>query len=146
VTAMFDGNDDTKGEYQRVEAVAGPLRRRRWSAAEKARIVGETLVPGVRLAEVARRWQVCSQQLYGWRRVISQEVTAEPAKTTGAATLGFVPIVRDMVPPAASSAASAASVIEIRLAGAVVRVVPGLNDAAQLTAVLRAVRASGSRP
>jgi hypothetical protein len=35
--------------------------------------------------------------------------------------------------------------IEIRLAGAVVRVVSGMDDAAQLTAVLRAVRASASR-
>jgi hypothetical protein len=35
--------------------------------------------------------------------------------------------------------------IEIRLAGAVVRVGSGMEDAAQLTAVLRAVRASASR-
>jgi hypothetical protein len=35
-------------------------------------------------------------------------------------------------------------VIEVRLAGAVVRVVSGLDDA-QLTAVLRAVRASALR-
>jgi hypothetical protein len=36
-------------------------------------------------------------------------------------------------------------VIEVRLAGAVVRVGSDLNDAAPLTAVLRAVRASASR-
>jgi hypothetical protein len=45
---------------------------------------------------------------------------------------------------AAAPAALATSVIEINLAGAVVRVVSGLDDA-QLTAVLRAVRASALR-
>ena len=37
------------------------------------------------------------------------------------------------------------AVIEVKLAGAVVRVSSGMDDAAQLTAVLRAVRASASR-
>jgi transposase len=143
---MFDGNDDAKGEYRTVEVQPGSLRRRRWSAEEKARIVEETLVPGARLSEVARRWQVCSQQIYGWRRAACQDVKVEPAKTTGSAALGFVPIVREVVPPAtAPRVANAAPVIEIKLAGAVVRVVSGMDDAAQLTVVLRAVRASGSR-
>jgi transposase len=62
---MFDGNnDDTKGEYQRIEVLAGAARRS-WSAQEKARIVEETLVPGARLSEVARRWQVRPQLIYG---------------------------------------------------------------------------------
>ena len=132
---MVDGNDDTKGEI-----VAGPVRRR-WSAQEKARIVEETLVPGARLSEVARRWQVCPQQIYCWRRAACQDV-----KATGSAPLGFVPIVSEVVPSApVVRAASAAPVIEIRLAGSVVRVVSGIDDASGLTAVLRAVRASGSR-
>jgi len=42
-------------------------------------------------------------------------------------------------------ATSAALGIEVKLAGAVVRVSSGMDDAAQLTAVLRAVRASASR-
>ncbi|MDT8333926.1 transposase [Roseomonas gilardii] len=33
-----------------------------------ARIVEEALVPGAVVAEVARRWQVCPQQVFGWRR------------------------------------------------------------------------------
>jgi transposase len=143
---MFDVDDDAKGEYRPVEVQPGSLLRRRWSAEEKARIVEETLVPGARLSEVARRWQVCSQQIYSWRRAVCQDVKAEPAKTTGSTALGFVPIIREVVPPAtAPRVASAAPVIEIKLAGAVVRVVPGMDDAAQLTVVLRAVRASGSR-
>ena len=52
---MFDVNDDAKGEFRRVEVLTGPARRRRWSAQEKARIVEETLAPGARVSEVARR-------------------------------------------------------------------------------------------
>src|SRR5215217_5532744 len=89
---MFDVNDDAKGEYRRVEILTGPGRRRRWSA-EKARIVEETLVPGARVSEVARRWQVCAQQVFGWRREARQEIMAECVATGGTIAAGFVPIV-----------------------------------------------------
>jgi transposase len=59
-----------------------------------------------------------------------------------AAEPAFVPITTDAMPVGkAPPAVLARPVIEVRLAGAVVRVVSGLDDA-QLTAVLRAVRAS----
>jgi transposase len=54
----------------------------------------------------------------------------------------FVPIVTAALPAGEAAATALASPgIEISLAGAVVRVVSGLDDA-QLTTVLRAVRAS----
>ena len=63
-------------------------------------------------------------------------------RRSNAAEPAFVPIVTDAMPVReAAPAALASPVIEVRLAGAVVRVVSGLDDA-QLTAVLRAVRAS----
>ena len=40
-----------------------------WSDAEKARIVEETLVLGVRVAEVARRNAVSASLVFGWRRL-----------------------------------------------------------------------------
>jgi transposase len=142
---MFDVNDDAKGEYRRVEVLTGPGRRRRWSAEEKARIVEESLVPGARVSEVARRWQVCSQQVFGWRRAACRNVSTA-VSTTAAAAPGFVPIVTEPIPPTpVSRAAPSTPAIEVKLAGAVVRVVSGMDDAAQLTAVLRAVRASASR-
>ena len=63
---MFDINDDTKGGYRRIELLTGPGRRRRWSAEEKAQIVAETLAPGARVSEVARRWDLSPQQVFGW--------------------------------------------------------------------------------
>lgn len=146
---MFDANDDAKGEFRRVEVLTGLVRRRRWSADEKARIVEETLVPGARVSEVARRWQVCSQQVFGWRRAACRAVTTVATATTAEAPApGFVPIITDVTvaaPVQRATPPSAAPAIEVKLAGAVVSVASGIDDATQLTAVLRAVRASASR-
>jgi transposase len=140
---MFDVNDDAKGEFRRVELLTGPGRRRRWSAEAKAQIVAETLVPGARVSEVARRWQVCSQQVFGWRRATRHDLQTVSTQFSAPA---FVPIVTEAIPPeTVERAASAAPVIEVKLAGAVVRVVPGMDDAGRLTTVLRAIRASASR-
>jgi hypothetical protein len=58
----------------------------------------------------------------------------------------FVPIVTEADPDiAAAGTGSAAASMEIKLAGAVVRVMSGV-DAELLTAVLRAVRCSSSAP
>ncbi|MGI3904152.1 MAG: transposase [Janthinobacterium lividum] len=53
----------------RVEVLSGVERRRRWSDDEKARIIEETLVPGARVAEVARRQAVSASLVFGWRRL-----------------------------------------------------------------------------
>jgi transposase len=147
---MDDVKADANGGFRRVEVLTGPARRRRWSDAEKARIVAETLAPDASVSDVARRWQVCSQQVFTWRRearaghlVLPLEAAAPAAKP------GFVPIVAESQPeaiaPATERAAksAAAPVIEIRLAGAVVRVAVG-TDCTLLADVLRAVRASAS--
>lgn len=140
---MFEVNDDVKGGYRRVDILAGPVRRRKWLAEEKGRIVAETLEPGARVAEVARRWQVCPQQVFGWRREARQELQASPDEQPSAPPQGFVPIITGPSPVAAAGrAVSTAPVIEVELAGALIRVVSGTDDGRQLAAVLRAVRAS----
>jgi transposase len=140
---MFDVSDDAKGGFRRIEVLTGPDRRRRWSAEDKARIVEETLVPGARVAEVARRWQLCPQQVFGWRREAREAVVPAPSSS---GTSGFVPIIAEDRPAAITrDAMPTAPVIEIKLAGAVVRVVGGQDDGKQLTAVLRAIRASASQ-
>jgi transposase len=140
---MVDVNDDAKGGYRRVEVLTGPGRRRRWTAEDKARIVAETLLPGARVSEVARRWQVCSQQVFGWRREAkSVAEQAADAVNGGAQPAAFVPIVAEPA-TAAARVAAAPAVIEIKLAGAVVRVVSG-TDALLLREVLRAVRCSAT--
>jgi transposase len=48
--------------------VLGPERRRRWTKAEKLRIVEESLIAGVGVAEVARRHDLHPNLLHLWRR------------------------------------------------------------------------------
>lgn len=56
----------------KVEVVTSVQRRRRWSAAEKVRMVEETYEPGITVSEVARRHGVAPNQLFTWRRLASQ--------------------------------------------------------------------------
>ncbi len=142
---MVKISDDARDGYRRIELLTGPGRRRRWSAEEKARIVSEALLPGARVADVARRWQLCSQQIFTWRRQVRIGRTTIAPDPTASATPSFVPIITETaVAPSVPAATSAAPAIEIKLAGAVVRVASGM-DATTLTTVLRAVRASASR-
>lgn len=139
---MVGVNDDAKAGFRRIEVLMGPGRRRRWSAEEKARIVAETLEPGARVSEVARRWQVCPQQVFGWRRQAQLGLSGSLPEPAPCPSPRFVPLVAEAastVTVAASTPPSAA--IEIKLAGAAVRVVSGV-DGELLTAVLRAVRGS----
>ncbi|MBR0995655.1 transposase [Bradyrhizobium japonicum] len=52
----------------RVEVLGGLERRRRWSQNDKARIVEETLAPGAKVTEVARRNGVAASLVFTWRR------------------------------------------------------------------------------
>jgi transposase len=58
----------------RVEVLGGLERRRRWSQDDKARIVEETLAPGAKVTEVARRNGVAASVVFTRRR---QARTAE---------------------------------------------------------------------
>jgi len=139
---MDDVSDNAKRGYRRVEILTGPDRRRKWSDDDKARIVAEAAQPGVVVSEIARRWQVTPQQVFDWRRQARKALAAVLAPAEPA----FVPIVRVgpsvMSDPAAPSARSVPR-IEVRLAGVELRVAPG-TDAALLTMVLRAIRASAA--
>jgi transposase len=94
---------------------------------------------------VARRWQICPQQLFGWRRQARREGgTHRAVAAADNRHAAFVPLIMDAQPSPSSASATAAPAIEVRLAAAVVRLVSGM-DAGVLTAVLRAVRASATR-
>lgn len=53
-----------------IEIITDGGRRRRWSAAEKLRIVEETLEEGASISVVARRNGVAPNLLYRWRRLM----------------------------------------------------------------------------
>lgn len=53
-----------------IEIITNGGRRRRWSAAEKLRIVEETLYDGESISAVARRNGVAPNLLYRWRKLM----------------------------------------------------------------------------
>jgi transposase len=116
--------------FRRVEVLTGTPRRRRWSAAEKAAIVSESLVPGAVTSEIALRYGVHRNQLYGWRRELRSAVAAD----AGAVGCDFVPIVAE------NRMGSGAAMIEIEIGGALVRVGPSV-DLAVLGAVIALLKA-----
>jgi transposase len=73
--------DETSGRtVRRLDVLTGPERRRSYTDAQKARLVAETLRPGVSAASVARRHGIHPQQLYTWRRQARQGQLALPAE------------------------------------------------------------------
>src|SRR5258708_4685743 len=52
----------------RVEVLGGVEPRRRWSHDVKMRIVEETLAPGAKVTEVARRNGIAASVVFTWRR------------------------------------------------------------------------------
>jgi transposase len=51
-----------------VEVITSVQRRRRWTAAEKERLVAASLEPGAVASAVAREAGIHVSQLFGWRR------------------------------------------------------------------------------
>jgi transposase len=65
----------------RIEVVSRSERRRRWSDADKQRMLQETLAPGATVTAVAKRHGVGTGQIYTWRR-----------QALAGAVGGFVPV------------------------------------------------------
>jgi transposase len=51
-----------------LEIISGVERRRRWSDADKLRIVAEADEPGAKVAAVARRHEISRSILWTWRK------------------------------------------------------------------------------
>ena len=89
--------DQVNGFAGRVEVMEGPSGRRTWPDEVKARIVRESLEPGVTVSEVARRHRISPQQLTQWRRAARQgrlPVSVGYDEKIGEAS--FVPLAIDM--------------------------------------------------
>ena len=57
-----------------MQIITGVERRRRWSSAEKLRIVAETEQPGAGIAEIARRYEISRGLLWNWRSLVRRGV------------------------------------------------------------------------
>lgn len=75
-----------------VTVLSGPERRRRWTTAEKLRIVEESLAAETTIAEVARRHDVHPNQLHGWRRQARLGLLGPDVAAVAQPECRFVPI------------------------------------------------------
>ena len=113
-----------------VEVITSVQRRRRWSRAEKERIVAAALAPGAVASEVARAAGIHTSQLFRWRQQLC-------SRAGGAA--GFSPVA--IVP----GAAAAPAMIEIEFAGGARVRIAGAADPATVSALIAAL-ANIARP
>jgi len=132
---MTDTHDDprTKGPpARRVEIFTGAGRRRSWSAAEKSRIVAESLTRGTNVSALARAHGLMPAQVFRWRRMngSAKPVAAPPA-------LSFAPVV--VGDTAAASPAAAQEAIEIEFKGVRLRIPSGTRPTT-IMALLKALR------
>lgn len=129
--------DVSMGGYGgRLEVIEGPTGRRRRSDAEKARIVAESLMPGAKVADVARRHGTTRWQVYDWRRRAREGRLALSAKTTPSAAFAAV-VVEEVRPGLAGRGPG----IEVMVGEVVIRAAPDAEEA-HLARVIRAARAA----
>jgi transposase len=128
---ISDGARRVRGELQ-----SAVVRRRRWTAEEKGRVVAEAVTPGAVIAEVARRHDLTPQHLFNWIRAAKDGHLALPADES----LGFVPAVA-CNPHETRKASRSGRVepIEVMLDGVVVRI-PAGADRRVVEVVLRTLR------
>jgi transposase len=122
-----------------VEVITSVQRRRRWSRAEKERIVAATLEPGASASEVARAAGIHVSQLFRWRQQLCERVQIPAA---------FNPVAIAAEPAPASPVITAVSepggTIEVEFATGGRMRITGPVDARTVSALMKAL-AKGKR-
>jgi transposase len=131
---------------KQVEFITSVQRRRRWTSAEKERLVAASLEPGAVISTIAREAGIHASQLYGWRRQLCApgpggcEGGDLPNTIEQTATFAAVRVASE---PAAGVARSVAAMsggaIEIEFAAGTRMRITGTVDAATLSAAVAAL-------
>ena len=126
----------------RIEVITSVERRRRWSAAEKARLVAAMDDPGAVVTEIARKAEVNPSLLYRWRRDLGR-------RTPRFVPVRVVPDASDedrasaavCTPPSPPSSSPPRSSITIAFGVEVRMTIEGAPDASTLAKVIGALTA-----
>jgi len=124
----------------RLEVIEGPSGRRRRTKSERARIAAESMMPGMKVVDVARRHGTTRWQVYDWRRKLRTGQLAVPESVMA------LPMFAELVVEGAAvdaSSARATSDLEIVVGDVVIRAGAGADEG-QLTRAIRAARAAAS--
>jgi transposase-like protein len=63
-----------------ITLISGPERRRVWSDEQKRELVAAVSAPGANVAEIARRADLRSNQIYWWRRQMDGVIAISPSQ------------------------------------------------------------------
>jgi len=124
----------------RLEVIDGPSGRRLRTKVERARIAAESLMPGVQVADVARKHGTTRWQVYDWRKKLRTGQLVVPE------SVAALPMFAELVVEGAAADASVAratSDLEIVVGDVVIRAGAGADEG-QLTRAIRAARAAAS--
>lgn len=116
-----------------IEVITSVERRRRWSTAEKERLVAASLEQGATVTAVAREAGIHPGQLYGWRR---QLLRGRPVAAFAAVQIAAEP---------AAAASPTSGLIEVEFANGSRMRISGAVDPATLGATVAVLASSGRR-
>jgi transposase len=114
----------------RIEVITSVQRRRRWTAAEKGRLVAASLGPGAAVSAIAREAGIHPSQLYGWRRQLRSSLPA---------AAGFAAVRVAAEGTAAPGQSVAAGMIDIEFASGTRMRITGPVDASTIQAMITAL-------
>jgi transposase len=133
-----------------VEVITSVQRRRRWSRAEKERIVAAALEPGAVASEVARAAGIHASQLFRWRQQLCEpgpdRSAAEIAPAFAAVTVAAERAAMTAAQMPALSAPASDGVVEIEFAGVARMRISGAVDPAMASAMIGALARAHRRP
>lgn len=139
----LDGSAD--GYAGRIEIYEGRSGRRMRSEAERARIAAESMAPGAKVSDVARRHAVTRWQVYDWRKKLMAGALALPAETADEPMFAALVLEPERGGPETSPKGCGSAIkpgrIEMVVDGVTLHVPPDIDDA-QLTRMIRAIRAA----
>ncbi|NYI22341.1 transposase [Sphingobium indicum] len=122
----------SSGRVERLDVIESPRGKRNWTPEARARIIAESLEPGVNVSAVARRHGMYPQQLYTWRRGLRERAEA----------MSFVPAMVERGKVGELSGATVSPVsgeIVVEASGLLIRIPPDVS-ADHIERVLLAVR------
>ena len=115
-----------------IEVITSVQRRRRWSRAEKERIVAAAIDPGAVASEVARAAGIHSSQ-FRWRQELCRSAQSAPENAPTFSAVTTSPVSEPAVP------LSASSVVEIEFASGARMRIAGAVDPSMASAMIAAL-------
>ncbi len=123
---------DETSSVERLEVLEGPTGRRSWPDEEKIRIIRESLEPGARVCDVARRNGMTPQHLSTWRSLAKKGKLSVPIPEEDFPAFAALEMIED-------EASAVAPVIEMEAGGVTLRL-PGDTPASRIAEIATALR------